>query len=114
MIPFSFQKSFQKVISFSPKKVFLVTTVSALALMIILGPEGWASDVSTTDAKLTTQLDKVSKLASGTLAKTGLVIGTVSSAITAVFKGSWIMALSAFGIGVLLACYLEYLKDWAH
>lgn len=108
MIPFSFQKSFPKGVRASSKKICLITTVSALALMIFLTPESWASDTVT----ITGQLDKVTKLTSGSVAKTGLIVGTISSAIMGLFKNSWVIFISSIGIGLGLSYYLEYLKAW--
>lgn len=88
--------------------LFLLTTVSALALFLVLVPDSLA-----TDTAMNTQLDKVSALASGKIAKTGLTVGTICSALVGLFKNSWIVFFSSIGIGVGLGYYLAYLKDWA-
>ena len=108
MTNFSFLKTFSKMNQSSSRKAFLITTVSALALMIFLAPESWASDAVT----ITGQLDKVTKLTSGSVAKTGLIVGTISSAVMGLFKNSWVIFISSIGIGLGLSYYLEYLKAW--
>lgn len=84
----------------------LMTAVSVVALLTVLSPESLATTIDT-------QLTKVNTLASGGIAKTGLTVGTICSAIVGLFKNSWVIFLSSIGIGVGLTYYLEYLKVWA-
>ena len=85
----------------------MVATVSMLTLLTVL-----SSDLSATDVELTKQLTKVNTLTSGQVAKTGLIVGTISSAIIGLFKNSWIVFISSIGIGIGLSYYLDYLKSW--
>lgn len=89
------------------RRKWLIATVSVVALLSVLTPEILASDNT-----LTAQLDKVTTLTSGKIAKTGLIVGTICSAITGLFKNSWVIFISLIGIGLGLSYYLEYLKVW--
>ncbi|MGI4851423.1 MAG: hypothetical protein ACRYGR_05730 [Janthinobacterium lividum] len=100
-------ESQKRLLSSKAPQLLLMTTVSALALFIVLAHDSLATEVA-----MTAQLDKVTTLASGGIAKTGLIVGTICSAVIGLFKNSWMVFISSIGIGVGLTYYLEYLKSW--
>lgn len=105
MNPLSFaQTLFKKRMS---SKVLLLSAVSAAILVAVFAPETFATEVA-----LNAQLNKVTGVASGGIAKTGLIVGTICSAVMGLFKNSWVIFLSSIGIGVGLSYYLDFLKVW--
>ena len=96
----------------SPRKtLFRITTVtSVLAFLVFWAPEGWATQAA--NQVLTTNLEAISTLTSGSIAKTGLIVGTIIGTLTGIFKQSVAIVLICMGMCITLSYFLQYLAAW--
>ena len=93
---------------FKRHRARLLFGVSAIAVAAVLWPDG----VMASEQALKESLEKVTTLAMGPVAKTGLTVTTIIGTVAAAAKHSVGLAAIVMGMGVALSYYLTYLGAW--
>ena len=92
--------------------LFPVAAVSTASTAIAVAAVLWPDGVMASEQALKESLEKVTTLAMGPVAKTGLTVTTIIGTVAAAAKHSVGLAAIVMGMGVALSYYLTYLGAW--